>query len=284
VALGLSRVTTLALAALTCGSLAHAEGAPEHTLRWNPHPETPSADTAAEKSGRNAGAAQALDDEQLAPFTIGAPVPRATAAVKTLGGFDSTTTSARARTSAEAGIGNFLALRLEYEHGPGTGSNDRVTVGGRVTFLHEEKHGIDGGAGFFYDAKDFRNEGNFIGALMVGRHFGKLALYANALFGMDSEGDDASVEGRVGTGYRLTPAFQIGFDTRARFNMSSDQKRADARAVNWELQTGPTAAFSVGPIALLAMVGPSLLRVTDPGERARLNSGVLALGGAGAAF
>ena len=234
---------------------------------------------------QNADASGALDDGQLNPFTIGAPVARGVASVKTLGGYDSASGSGIVRSAADASVTSFLALRAEYEHAPGTGSDDRVRLGARVAVLNEKKHGIDGGFGFFYDAKDFRNEGNFVGALLVGRHFGRLNLYGNALFGMDSEGDDQAAELRIGTGYRLTPTLQLGFDTRGRANMSTDSKRADARAIGWELQATPLAALSFGPIALMASVGPSFLSATEPGaSRAHVNSGVLALGGAGGAF
>jgi len=283
-----SMATALLVVALA-GATARAEEAPSppRVLHWNAQPASDGRADSAESTNaeKNADAAGALDDGQLAPFTIGAPVARGTASVKTLGGYDTASGSGLVRTAADASVTRFLALRVEYEHGPGTGSDDRVTVGARVAVLNEKKHGIDGGFGFFYDAKDFRNEGNFIGALLVGRHFGRLSLYGNGLFGMDSEGDDQSAELRVGTGYRLATAFQLGLDTRGRVNMSTDSKRADARAIGWELQATPTAALSFGPVALMASVGPSFLSVTEPGaSKAHVDSGVLALGGAGGAF
>jgi hypothetical protein len=268
------------------GAAFAADAAAEHTLTWHPNPEgTPSADTGKQKPEGNGGAQGAVDDGQLLPFTLGAPIARANAVVKTLGGYDSSTTSARVRTAAEASLFNLLAFRLEYEHGPGTGSSDHVIVGGRIAVLNQQKHGIDGGFGFSYDAKDFRNEGNFIGTLLLGRQFGRLGVYTNARFGMDSEGDDESIELRLGGGYRVTPALQLGLDTRGRYNMSTDAKRADAQSIGWELQSGPQASLTFGPVAVLAMVGPSFISVTEAGSTtSHVASGVLALGGAGAAF
>lgn len=278
-------------AVVATSATANAEGASseQHVLHWNAQPPGDTrADSLqpAEPAKQNADAAGALDDGQLDPFTMGAPTARGVASVKTVGGYDSAGGSGIVRSAADASVTNFLALRVEYEHGPGTGSFDRLTVGARVAVLNEKKHGIDGGFGFFYDAKDFRNEGNVIGALLVGRHFGKLNLYGNALFGMDTEGDDQALELRVGTGYRLTPMLQLGLDSRGRYNMSEDAKRTSARAVAWELQATPVAAFSLGPIALLANVGPSFLSVTEPGStsQGQVKVGVLALGGAGGAF
>jgi hypothetical protein len=284
-----SKATVLLAAVATCAP-AYAEdtSSEQHTLHWNAQPQEARADSldSTQSAKPKADAAGAIDDAQLNPFTIGAPTARGIASVKTVGGYDSAAGSGIVRSAADASVTNFLALRVEYEHGPGTGTYDHLTVGARVALLNEKKHGIDGGFGFFYDAKDFRNEGNIIGALLVGRHFGKLNLYGNVLFGMDTEGDDQSLDLRMGTGYRLTPALQLGFDSRGRFNMSQDQKRTNTSQLDWELQATPMAALSWGPVALLANVGPSFVSVTQPGasSEAHLKSGVIALGGAGGAF
>ena len=282
----LNAVVLLGVVAVSATARAEEASTEPRTLHWNAAPASPGADTesvAAEH--RDVDAAGAVDDAQLNPFTLGAPVARGTASVKALGGYDSTTRAGRAISAVDATVTRFLALRVEYEHGPATGTMDRVRVGARVQLFRESVHGIDGGFGFFYDAKDFRNEGNIIGALLVGRHFGRLNLYGNALFGMDTEGDDQAAELRVGTGYRLGPVVSVGFDSRGRLNMSTDAKRTDARAIGWELQATPFAAFSLGPIALLASVGPSVLSATEPGStKSQVSSGVLAMGGAGGAF
>lgn len=283
------RGAALLAAVIPCGTAHAEEAAAQRTLRWNAHPEGEAAADSAERSEKkpegSGDAASAVDEGHLMPFSMGASISRSTVVAKSLGGYDSASSSARLRTAAEASIANIVALRLDYEHGPATGTNDRVVVGARMGLLRQDKHGINGGFGFFYDAKDFRNEGNVIGGLFVGREFGRFGLNANALFGMDTEGDDASADVRLGAGYRMTPWFHLGLDARGRTNFSSDSKRANAQAINWELQTGPTASFSFGPVALLAMVGPSLLRVTDPGATtSHTNAGVLAFGGAGAAF
>jgi hypothetical protein len=287
----LSSKACLLLAAVATCTTARAEDASpdQHVLHWNAQP---AGETRADSlqpvqpAKPPADAAGALDDGQLNPFTMGAPTARGVASVKTVGGYDSASGSGIVRSAADASVTNFLAVRVEYEHAPGTGSYDRLKVGARLQVLSEKKHGIDGGFGFFYDAKDFRNEGNVIGALLLGRHFGKLNLYGNALFGMDTEGDDQALELRVGTGYRLTPALQLGFDSRGRYNMSQDAKRTSANQVGWELQATPLAALSLGPIALLANVGPSFLGFTEPGasQSSHVKAGVIALGGAGGAF
>ena len=229
-------------------------------------------------------AARATEDGRLSPFTMGTVVPRAHAGVTALGGYDSAAGSARTVTSAEARALTFLAFRVEYEHGPATGSDDRVTLGARVALLRQAAHGIDLGAGFFFQPKDFRGEGNFVGAVLLGRNFGRWGLFCNGLVGLDSEGDDGSAELRLSSMYRVSKLLHVGFDARGRYNFSDDEKRFSAQQVNWEIQAGPLASLTLGPVALLAIVGPSALHLTQPNLDERTALGVLAMAGAGAAF
>jgi hypothetical protein len=205
-----------------------------------------------------------------------------------MAGYDSVTRSARVRAGAEAKLFSFLALRLDYEHGPSNGNDDRVALGAHVGILRQAAHGVDASLGVSYDPKDFREEGNWVGSLALGRRFGALGLFANAMFGTDSEGDDQSVELRLGGLARMSRAIQLGWDARGRFNMSSDEKRERSQAVNYEVQFGPTASWAFGPIALLAMAGPSVLRMSEPvfqaESRSHTSIGLMGLAGAGGAF
>jgi hypothetical protein len=168
------------------------------------------------------------------------------------------------------------------------GSEDRARIGARVALLHQSEHGVDGGVALFYDPKDFRDEGNVVGALMLGRSFGRLALFANALFGSDPEGDDQQLELRLGSSYRATDRLHVGLDTRGRYNMSSDEKRAGTLTTDWELQALPTLSVELGSIAFVADLGVSALQTRgpfgEPDERTDVTVGVLALGGAAGAF
>jgi hypothetical protein len=53
-----------------------------------------------------------------------------------------------------------------------------------------------------------------------------MGFFFNALFGSDPEGDDQVLELRLAPLYRVTNDLQLGLDTRGRYNMSSDAKRA----------------------------------------------------------
>ena len=293
--LGLVSCSVVAL----CPSQAHAEtevarAEPEPTqhLTWHPKPvnESGSATQSAPDADRAEGravddASRAVDNGQLAPFTLGAAVPHGHADVQAVGGYDSAASTGRARTAAEARVFDWLALRLEYEHGPANGNADRVTFGARAAILRQEAHGIVLGAGFFFQPKDFRGEGDFVGGVLASRRFGRLSLNANAFGGIDSEGDDGSAELRLSALYRATGFLHLGLDGRGRYNFSDDEKRFNAQQVLWEMQAGPTAALTFGPVAVLAVVGPSALSMSRPGlDNDRTRFGVAALGGAGAIF
>ena len=81
----------------------------------------------------------------------------------------------------------------------------------------------------------------------------------------------------------------IGLDSRGRYNLSSDGKRAGHSTIDWEAQAGASAALGWGPLLLSTLVGPSFLQRSHlgldgrPGE-AQLRTGVLAMAGAGASF
>jgi hypothetical protein len=231
-------------------------------------------------------ASRAMDDGRTLPFTVGAAMPKAHADVTALGGYDSAAGQARARSTAEAKVLPFLALRLEYDHGPNTGSNDSLTLGARVQILNQAKHGLDLGAGFFYAARDFRGEGDFVGSIMLGRNFGRFGVFCNTLVGVDSEGDDQSTELRLSSTYRATKLLHVGLDARGRYNFSSDDKRYSSQQLNWEVQAGPLASLALGPVGLQAIVGPSALHLTPPGATSggRTELGAVAMGGAAAVF
>ncbi|HET7540746.1 MAG TPA: hypothetical protein VFK05_12765 [Polyangiaceae bacterium] len=232
-------------------------------------------------------AQEAASDGVLSPFTTPAAISSFRASAQTYAGYDSAASSARARAAVDGRLTNFLALRVEFDHGPATGSQDRLSVGARFAILKQRQHGIDLGAGLFYQPKDFRAEGNVVGALLVARHFGRLGLFVNALFGSDPEGDDQSLELRLGSMYTAQNWLSVGFDARSRFNFSKDEKRSQAQSVDFEMQAAPSAIFCLGPLSLMALVGPSVVKTTPAAgvaEPGGTRAGLLAMAGAGGAF
>jgi len=283
---------SIAAALIFCSSAALAEEAPPavgetelsapRALHWRPLVSDEDRPPAPEPKAN-----QAASDGFLSPFTSPAVISTLRGSVQSYAGYDGSVSVARARAAAEGRVTNFLSLRVEFEHGPATGTDDRLSIGARLGVLTQRQFGVDVGTGLFYQPKDFREEGNIVGGLMVARHFGRLGLFANGLFGSDSEGDDQSLELRLGSLYAASSWLTVGVDARSRMNLSEDQKRFRTRSVDFELQAAPTAIVCLGQFSLMALFGPSFIRETAPGEvpgGRHTHSGLLAMAGAGGAF
>ena len=267
---------------LTAATIAASEQEPPRTLHRQPLPVDTVSPSAPEPKAN-----QAASDGFLSPFTSPAVISSLRGSAQSYAGYDGSSATPRARAAAEGRLTSFLSLRMEFEHGPATGTDDRLSIGARLGILTQRQYGVDLGAGVFYQPKDFREEGNIVGGLMVARHFGRLGLFANGLFGSDSEGDDQSLELRLGSLYPASSWLTVGVDARSRMNLSEDQKRFRTRSVDFELQAAPTAIVCLGQFSLMALLGPSFIRETGPGEvpgGRHTHSGLLAMAGAGGAF
>jgi len=263
-------------------AVAASEQEPPRTLHRQPLPVDTVSPSVPEPKAK-----QAASDGFLSPFTSPAVISSLRGSAQSYAGYDGASATPRARAAAEGRLTNFLSLRMEFEHGPATGTDDRLSIGARLGILTQRQYGVDLGAGVFYQPKDFREEGNIVGGLMVARHFGRLGLFANGLFGSDSEGDDQSLELRLGSLYAASSWLTVGVDARSRMNLSEDQKRFRTRSVDFELQAAPTAIVCLGQFSLMALFGPSFIRETAPGEvpgGRHTHSGLLAMAGAGGAF
>jgi hypothetical protein len=236
----------------------------------------------------NGTAARAIDDGAMVPYALTARIKRGQSWVRALGGYDTAASSARARSAAETGVTSWFAIRVDYEHGPGSGRDDRVGLGARFQILDQNRHGIDLGFGSFYQPKDFRSEGNVVGVLMLGRRFGRLALFGSELFGSDPEGDDQDTDTRLSMLYRATDVLSFGLDNRFHYVLSTDAKRFGTITTDWELQLEPTVIVNLGPIAILSEAGLSALQNTGPigkpENRRVVHTGLIAMTGVGAVF
>jgi hypothetical protein len=241
----------------------------------------------AEKSPENA-AAEAAASGALSPFSVSPRVPRAANAVA-LSGYDSAADGFRARGAADGRVLEFLAARVEYDHGPANGPSDRVSLGLRAALLNQAAHGVELGVLGFYQPRDFREEGNVTLGLLLARRFERLTLVLNPLVGSDPEGDDQSFELRFAGLYKVGSRLVVGLDSRGRYNLSTDYKRAGHSGIDWEGQAGVSTAFGLGPLLLSTLIGPSFLQRSvvgldgNPGET-QLRAGLLAMAGAGASF
>jgi hypothetical protein len=235
-----------------------------------------------------ATAASAAETGAFAPYSLSAQVAPGRSWLSAVGGYDTSVQDYRARSSAESSVTRYLALRVDYEHGASTTTMDRVSLGARLQLLNQKAHGIDLGTGLFYQPHDFRGEGNVVGGLMLGRRFGRVAVFGSALVGSDPEGDDQELDGRLGTLIRVNQTLQLGWDDRYRCVLSTDNKRIGTSTVDWELALLPNAVLTLGPMAVIGEAGFSALQQADfvgqPDQRRNLRTGLLAMAGAGAAF
>jgi hypothetical protein len=207
-------------------------------------------------------------------------------------GYDGATRSFKARGAAESSPLDWLAVRVELEHGgvthPRADPQERVRIGGRVGLLHQDSAGIDAGVAALYDPKDFRSEGNLVLGLSVGRDWGRLGVIADALVGSDPEADDRNLELRLAPLYRATQHVSLGIDSRLRKNMSSDEKRAGTQALDWDLEALPTLSVAAGNFVFVVDAGLRAVQSTgpvgQPSERTRSDLGMIAMAGAGGAF
>ena len=258
-------------------------------LHYRLEPRTVGEDTAVvQPSHPTGGAAQAASDGLLTSDSLSPRIRAGQSWVRAVTGYDSAALSMRARTAAESAVTGFFAVRVEYEHGPSWGTADRVSLGGRIQLLDQQRHGIDGGFVAYYQPRDFRSEGNIVGGLTLGRNFNRLGLFGSVLFGSDPEGDDQDADGRLSMLYRMSDTLHLGLDNRFQYVLSTDAKRFGSTLTDWELALEPTAIVSLGPIALMTEAGFSALHTTGPigwtTERRALHTGAIAMAGAGGVF
>jgi hypothetical protein len=222
------------------------------------------------------------------PYAISAKVVPGRSWARAFAGYDSAVQVFRMSASAEAALARRLVVRVDFDHGPSTSATDRVSLGLRFQLLNQTAHGLDLGAGLFYQPNDFRREGNIVAALMLERTFSQLTVVANTLLGSDPEGDDGELDGRLATLLRVSRLVQVGLDSRFRSVLSTDAKRVGTTVVDWELAVLPTAVLILGPFTLVGQAGFSGTHQTEsaaqPSEQGSLHTGVLLMSGVGTAF
>jgi len=151
-----------------------------------------------------------------------------------------------------------------------------------VQLLTQQRHAVDGSLSVFYRAEGLTEpEGEIETVIAIGRQLGPTALIGNLAYGQDPEGRERDGEIRGAVLTRFGRHFLAGVDGRWRFDLGSD--RAKLRAANeptFDLDAGPVAAMTLGPISVLAHSGVSVVRRLGQDATA----GLIALGGLGTSF
>jgi hypothetical protein len=237
--------------------------------------ETPEMD---EVSTARPDLASVVHEGALLPSTLAPRVGATPALAFGFGGFDGARSAPIGNVTAEVRVWGPFALRGGAEYSS-VRKEPRPTIGGRVQLLRQERHGIDGSVSVFYRPEGFTEpEGEIESFISLGRRFERIVVLGNLVYGQDPEGNERDGEVRLASLYG-SGRWAVGLDSRLRFAIGT-QRSAMARAEpKLDVLAGPVVAATVGPVAVFAQAGPSVLRVTN-----QTSVGVAALGGLGAIF
>ena len=104
-------------------------------------------------------------------------------------------------------------------------------------------------------------------------------MLGNLVYGQDPEGSERDGEVRFAALYATGERWTFGFDSRVRFAIGGQKSATAVAEPKLDLLAGPVATATVGPIALYAEAGPSVLKVTG-----NTSVGAAAVGGLGSVF
>jgi hypothetical protein len=275
------RIQRLAIAGLVVSALAARSAAAEPVATVPAATAAPSAARDSEPDRDMTAIARSVDEGALLPLTLSPTVGSVPATAIGYGGYDGARARAVGQAFAEVRLWRQLALRGGTEL---TDASHRLrpTIGARVQVLSQYSHGVDGAVSVFYRAEGFDEpEGEIESVFAVGRRVGRMTLIANLAYGQDPDGNERDGEVRLAAITQVGAHLNVGVDGRWRFDLGS--QTAKLRASNeptYDVDAGPVAALTLGPIALVAHAGLSVVRRVD--QDAAL--GVVALAGAGTSF
>jgi hypothetical protein len=221
----------------------------------------------------------AVNEGALLPSTLAPRVGANAALAYGFAGYDGARSAPIGGATAEVHVWGPFALRGGAEYSTER-KQARPTIGGRVQILRQERHGLDGSLGVFYRPEGFTEpEGEIECFVSLGRRFDRVTVLGNLVYGQDPEGNERDGEVRLASLYGVG-RWSLGVDSRLRFAIGT-QKSANAQAEpKFDLLAGPVAAATVGPVALFAQAGPSVLKLAGRDT----SVGVAALGGLGSVF
>jgi hypothetical protein len=219
------------------------------------------------------------DAGMFLPFTMSPSTYTQRGIVRALGGYDSARDRAQFDAVADVTVWGPIAIRVGALYGQQR-DTFRPTVGLRVQALTQDRFGIDLGFGAFYKPEGFTEaEGEIEFMVLLARRFGRLATFANLVYGQDPEARERDGELRLAALYSVLAPLQLGLDGRLRFDMGSEEgeRRAEGGA-EYDLWFGPTASYALGHLAVTAQAGLSIYG-TEPSR-----AGIVALLGVGGAL
>ena len=215
------------------------------------------------------------------PLTLTPSVGPSRALAAGFGGYDTALGAARIESFAEARVFGKVAFRF----GASSRSADQTiapSVTGRVQLLSQANHGLDGALSLSYKAEGFSEpEGELEIVAAAARSFGAFRLVGNVAYGQDPEGNERDAEARAAVLYQLGTSYVVGMDARGRVDLGSDTAKLRAHHEStYDVDVGPVLTLALGPIAIGAHGGLSIVRRIDTSPE----FGVIALGGLGTAL
>jgi hypothetical protein len=220
----------------------------------------------------------AARDGAFLPSVLAPQVGTVSALAFGFAGYDGARAAPIGSATAEVRIWGPIALRGGAEYST-VRKEPRPTVGARVQLLRQGRHGVDGALGVFYRPEGFTEpEGELETFVSVGHRFDRLAVLANLVYGQDPEGNERDGEIRLASIY-AAGRWMFGFDSRLRFAIGAQRGAMAAAEPKFDLVAGPVASAAVGPVALFAEAGPSVLSVAGA-----TSAGMAALAGVGSTF
>jgi hypothetical protein len=213
------------------------------------------------------------------PWTMGARSDPQRALVYTQGGYDGAEKGAVFQALAEAQIFGRLSLRAGGGY-LGPSGTFRPEAGLRVDALRQERHGVDLAVLGVYEARGFNTVQAVTARVAVSRAFGATRLVSNVGYGLGLEEGEQYGDFRLAGLHGLTTRLHVGLDSRFRVDLERDSDEP-AGEPDWELVTGPLAAYSIDRFVVTATAGLSALkRRLVPGN----NIGAIGAVGFGAVF
>jgi hypothetical protein len=220
----------------------------------------------------------AVREGALLPSTLAPRVGGSAGLAFGFGGYDGARSAPIMNAVGEVHVWGPFALRGGAEYSNVT-RQTRPVIGGRIQVLRQERHGIDGSFSVFYRPEGFNEpEGEIESFVSLGRRFERISVLGNLVYGQDPEGNERDGEIRLASLFG-TGRWTFGIDSRLRFAIGAQRSANAAAEPRFDLLAGPVAAATVGPIAMFAQAGPSVVKVTGD-----TSAGVAALAGVGSVF
>ena len=226
------------------------------------------------------------------PLSISPEIADHRALTATYAGYDTTEgNDARIRTVVEGALVNRVALQVRLDYRSAS-PKPTYGVGFRVAVLQQDQHHINLGlAGIYKNKGMVEHRGELEAVLAVSRTFKqRLAVFTNLTYGQGVIEKQRDAEVNLGGLYRFSKHLQVGFDTRARFDVGEGDRENEAEVgveegegTKADVIAGPVASYNIGPAAILLQVaGHAVVREGGAGESTV--GGLLAMAGLGLPF